>query len=105
MSKPQFTVDVDGSGSARTVKLRGECDISSAPHLREVLRPLVPPEVTQLTVDVNGLDFIDSTGLGVIVGALRRLREAGGDLTMTGAQGAVRRVLEVTRLDKAIPLV
>lgn len=105
MNGGEFTIDVGGEGTARTVKLGGECDISSAPQLREVLRPLVPPDVTQLTVDVSGLDFIDSTGLGVIVGALRRLREAGGDLTMSGAQGAVRRVLEVTRLDKAIPLV
>jgi anti-sigma B factor antagonist len=53
---------------------------------------------------VYDLDFIDSTGLGVIVGALRRIREGGGELTLAGARGAVQRVLEVTRLDQAIPL-
>ena len=105
MSGGEFRVDVDGNGASRTVKLHGECDIASAPNLREVLRSLVPPEVTQLTVDVSGLDFIDSTGLGVIVGALKRLREGGGDLAVSGAKGAVLRVLEVTRLDRAIPLV
>lgn len=105
MSTAEFDIDVEGSGASRTVKLRGECDIASAPRLREALRPLMPPEVTQLKVDVSGLDFIDSTGLGVIVGALRRLRQGGGDLSLTGAKGAVLRVLEVTRLDQAIPLV
>ena len=105
MSSAEFRIEVEGNGTSRTVKLHGECDIASAPGLREVLRPLIPPEVTQLTVDVSGLDFIDSTGLGVIVGALRRLREAGGDLAVSGAKGAVLRVLEVTRLDRAIPLV
>lgn len=105
MNGAEFGIDVEGNGSSRVVKLTGECDLSSAPALRETLRPLVPPDVTQLTVDVSGLDFIDSTGLGVIVGALRRIREAGGELTMSGAQGQVLRVLEVTRLDRAIPLV
>lgn len=104
MSTSEFRVGVDGTGAARTVKLQGECDIASAPTLRETLRPLVPPDVTQLTIDVSGLDFIDSTALGVIVGALRRMREGGGDLVMSGAHGAVLRVLEVTRLDRAIPL-
>ena len=99
-----FNIVVDGNGSSRTVRLEGECDISSAPTLREALRPLVPPDVMQLMVDVSALDFIDSTGLGVIMGALRRLREGGGELTLSGARGAVLRVLEVTRLDRAIPL-
>lgn len=100
----EFQIVVDGNGTSRTVRLEGECDISSAPALREALRPLVPPDVTRLTVDVSALDFIDSTGLGVIVGALRRMREGGGELTLSGAHGSVLRVLEVTRLDRAIPL-
>jgi anti-sigma B factor antagonist len=97
-------IDVGSGGPRRTVKLKGECDIGSAPALREALRSLTPPAVTDLVVDVSELDFIDSTGLGVIVGALRRIREGGGELTLSGARGAVQRVLEVTRLDQAIPL-
>jgi anti-sigma B factor antagonist len=97
-------ISVEGNGQRRTVRLEGECDIASAPELRESLRPLVPPDVNDLVVDVSDLEFIDSTGLGVIVGALRRIREGGGELTLAGAKGPVRRVLEVTRLDQAIPL-
>ena len=97
-------IGFQGEGSSRTLKLEGECDIGTAPELREALRSLIPPEVTDLRIDVHDLDFIDSTGLGVIVGALRRIREGGGELTLVGARGAVQRVLEVTRLDQAIPL-
>jgi anti-sigma B factor antagonist len=99
-----LNIDIKGDGHRRILKLEGECDIGTAPALREALRPLIPPEVTDLRVDVYDLDFIDSTGLGVIVGALRRIREGGGELTLAGARGAVQRVLEVTRLDQAIPL-
>ena len=98
-------IEIDGDASHRRVRLEGECDIGSAPALRETLRPLVPPEVSELVIDVSNLDFIDSTGLGVIVGALRRMREGGGDLSLAGAHGVVLRVLEVTKLDQAIPLV
>jgi anti-sigma B factor antagonist len=100
----ELRISVNGDGPRRTIKLEGECDIASAPALREAFRPLIPPDVTDLVVDVHDLDFIDSTGLGVIVGALRRIREGGGELTLAGAKGAVQRVLEVTRLDQAIPL-
>jgi len=99
-----LNIGITGEGGQRVIKLEGECDIGSAPELREALRELMPPEVTDLRVDVHDLDFIDSTGLGVIVGALRRIREGGGELTLVGARGAVQRVLEVTRLDQAIPL-
>lgn len=98
-------IDVTENGSSRTVRLEGTCDLATAPDLRNALQPLLPPEVTEVVVDVTELDFIDSTGLGVILGAMRRLREGSGVLRIAGATGTVRRVLEITDLDKVIPLV
>lgn len=98
-------IRVDGTGTARTVRLGGSCDLATAPALRQTLHALTPPEVHDVTLDVSGLEFIDSTGLGVVLGAMRRLREAGGTLAIAGAAGIVRRVLEITDLDKVIPLV
>ncbi len=93
------------NGTTMTVTLEGTCDLATAPELKAALQPLLPPEVQDLVIDVSGLEFIDSTGLGVILGAMRRLRENGGGLRIAGAAGTVRRVLEVTDLDKVIPLV
>jgi anti-sigma B factor antagonist len=98
-------ITVRGDGADRTLHLEGACDLASAPKLREVLVGLRPPHVRNLLVDVTSLDFIDSTGLGLLLGALRRLREAGGDMRIAGARGAVRRVLEITDLDKVFTLV
>lgn len=97
-------IEVTGDGPRRVVRLRGECDIASAPALQEALQPLRGPDVTDVVVDTSDLDFLDSTGLGVLIGALKRLRETGGELRIAGASGAVLRVLEVTGLDKVIPL-
>lgn len=100
-----LTIAIAENGTNRTVRLDGTCDLATAPELRQALQPLVPPDVKEVTLDLSALEFIDSTGLGVILGAMRRLREGGGTLRIAGASGTVRRVLEITDLDKVIPLV
>ena len=100
-----LTIRVDESGTTRTVKLGGSCDLATAGSLRQTLHGLMPPEVNDVVLDVSDLEFIDSTGLGIVLGAMRRLREGGGSLEIAGATGIVRRVLEITDLDKVIPLI
>ncbi len=100
-----LSIRVDENGTTRTVRLGGSCDLATAPGLRQTLHGLTPPEVNDVILDVTELEFIDSTGLGVVLGAMRRLREGGGSLAIAGAAGIVRRVLEITDLDKVIPLI
>lgn len=97
-------IRVEGEGTHRVVHLTGECDLASAPQLRETLRPLAPPDVTSLVLDLAELDFLDSTGLGVLLGSLRRLREQDGELKIAGARGQPRQLLAVTGLDRILPL-
>jgi anti-sigma B factor antagonist len=98
-------VQVIGESASRTVSLNGTCDLATAPELREALAVISPPDVTDVMLDVSDVDFMDSTGLGIVLGLLRRLREGGGTMKIAGAHGAVRRLLELTELDKVIPLV
>ena len=100
-----LSIRITENGTSRVVRLEGTCDLATAPDLRNALQPLIPPGIDEVVIDVSGLEFIDSTGLGVILGAMRRLREGGGQLRIAGAAGTVRRVLEITDLDKVIPLV
>ena len=100
----ELHIDVTERGERRIVRLEGSCDLATAPTLRQTLHTLMPPEVTEVVLEVSDLEFIDSTGLGVVLGAMRRLREGGGTLRIAGAQNLVRRVLEITDLDKVIPL-
>ncbi|HVL82312.1 MAG TPA: anti-sigma factor antagonist [Actinomycetota bacterium] len=96
-------IDVEEDGNRRVVRLGGECDLSTAPQLQEALGPMRAPDVNEIIVDVSQLSFMDSTGLGVLVGALKRVRESEGQFKIAGAQGAVARVLEVSGLDRIIP--
>jgi anti-sigma B factor antagonist len=78
--------------------LEGELDAESATEVRERLGDLILHGVLTVVVDLQHLTFIDSTGLGVLVGAVRRLRERGGDLVLSAPPPAVLRAIEVSGL-------
>lgn len=98
-------IRIEGQGTKRIVYLEGMCDLATVPQLRQALMALGPPDVMELVVDVNLLEFCDSTGLGTMLGALRRMREGGGEFGIAGARGSVLRLLEITGLDNVVPLV
>ena len=91
----------DGWSLARVA---GELDIATAPALREQLLRAIATHGPSLVLDLDDVAFLDSTGLGVIVGVLKRARTLGGDLVIAGASPAVRRVFEITALDRTLPL-
>lgn len=95
---------VDGGVVVCTVI--GELDVASAPKLRAELVRLVaesegPPRVV---VDLAGVDFLDSTGLGVLLGGLKRVRARDGALVLCRAEPQVRKVFEVTRVIEILPI-
>ena len=81
----------------------GEIDIASVAQLRERLYELAGNGGT-LIVDLNRVTFIDSAGLGALVGTARRAAENGGSLYAVCAQPQPRRLLWLTGVDKRIPL-
>jgi len=82
------------------LRLSGRLDASTAPRLRQEVLSLVEAGRRQLVIDLAGIDFIDSTGLGGLVTALRAMAKEGGQLKLSAIRHEVRRVFELTRLDK-----
>jgi len=80
------------------LKIGGEIELSNAAQLREALMGAAEAGHAGLVVDLAGVSFIDSTGIGVLVGALKRAREHGSTFVLAGAQRRVRRVFEITGL-------
>jgi len=96
-------IAVRDEGGVVIAAVTGEIDISTVAQLRERLYELADNGGT-LIVDLNRVEFIDSTGLGALVGTARRIAEHGGSLYAVCAQPQPRRLLWVTGVDKRIPL-
>lgn len=91
------TVTEDGG-----VELVGRLDVRGAAAAREALDRALSLPGGGLPVDLSGVELLDATGLGVLVGAHRRARLAGRELVLLGARPRVARLLSLTRLDKVI---
>jgi anti-sigma B factor antagonist len=99
-----FGFSISDVSDPPVMTVRGEVDLASAPKLAAALSELMDRGHTHVALDLGAVEFIDSSGLGVLVGSLRRLREQGGDLVLQSASPAVTRILELTGLDGLLPL-
>lgn len=93
-----------GTGGWTVLTATGEIDVAAAPALRERLVELIEDGTTELVVDLEGVDFIDSTGLGVLVGAVRRARAAEGDVRLVCTNSRLLKVFDVTGLDEVFTI-
>lgn len=101
-----LTVRIRAAGSARTVAVAGELDLANAATLADVLERLAADGAAPITVDMRELEFIDSTGIAVLVAANRRLNDGVDRLRMVRSTASgVQRVMEVTGLDRGLPFV
>jgi anti-sigma B factor antagonist len=80
------------------VDVQGEIDIYTAPRLRELLIDLVSKNDYQLVVNLDKVGFLDSTGLGVLIGGLRRVRAHGGSLDLVCTQQRILKILTIAGL-------
>jgi len=98
-------VEREDGGSLRVVTVHGELDLETAPELRRALIETIDEHPGRpLVVDLEGVDFIDSAGLGVLVGGLKRARDRQGDVQLVATGQNVIRVLELTGLTRAFAI-
>lgn len=93
-------LDVSERDGRFVLRVGGEIDVATAPRLREQLIAMVNEQRYQLIVDLSDVDFIDSTGLGVLIGALKRVRSHDGDLQLICGDPRIVKVFEITGLDQ-----
>lgn len=95
-----LSLETRSEGDWTIVSVGGEIDVYTAPKLREALVELVNAGRYQLVVDVEGVDFLDSTGLGVLVGGLKRVRANDGNLRVVCTQERLLKIFRITGLTK-----
>ena len=87
-----------GKDGIEVVDVGGEIDIYTAPRLRELLIDLVSKNNYQLIVNMDKVEFLDSTGLGVLVGGLKRVRAHDGSLDLVCTQERILKIFRITGL-------
>jgi anti-sigma B factor antagonist len=92
------------AGDATIVEVSGEIDVYTAPRLREKIISLVDGGNYRLIIDMERVEFLDSTGLGVLVGGLKRLRQHDGGIDLVCTQGRILRIFRITGLSKVFSM-
>jgi len=99
-----LTLETRTLGDRTIVEVGGEIDVYTAPKLREQLVDLVNAGKYHLVVDMEAVEFLDSTGLGVLVGGLKRVRAHDGSLHLVCTQERILKIFRITGLTKVFPI-
>ena len=99
-----LTLQTRTEGDYAVVSVGGEIDVYTAPKLREVLVELVNNGIYRIVVDVEKVEFLDSTGLGVLVGGLKRVRAHEGKLLVVCTQERLLKIFRITGLTKVFAI-
>ena len=91
-------------GTWTVLEVAGELDLHTSPELGDQLTGLIAAGDTRLAVDLSDTSFMDSSSLGVLVANLKRVREHGGDVAITGASGSPLKVLTLTGMDRVFTM-
>lgn len=96
-----FPVDVQAPDLA-FIRVEGRLNMVTAPQLRDTVTSAIAAGQRRLVVDLTATSFMDSSGLGSLIGALKAAREAGGDLRIAGAGEQVLMVLQLSNMDRIL---
>ena len=95
-------IEVTQADGVTVVEPRGEIDSRAAGQVKRTFTELIEGSRSKLLVDLTAVPYIDSTGLGVLVAAMKQARAAGGDVRLCGVQKEVLSILVITHLIKVI---
>jgi anti-sigma B factor antagonist len=86
------------------IALSGEVDLYTAPEFKQQLLDVIAEGAREVIVDLTSTTFIDSTTLGVLVGGVKRLRPAGGQLSLVCSDRNITKIFEITGLDRVFTI-
>ncbi len=100
MTHDQLSIDLktEDGGETLIFHLRGSLDLATAPAMRAALNDAIEKPNRTLVVDLSNVDFLDSTGLGSLIGAHRRTAERGASFRLIVKDGPISRLLNITGL-------
>ena len=98
-----FSITIETVDDIAIARIHGEADSASASMLRQAMSTLAA--YRKVVLDFSGVPFIDSAGLGTVIGGTRRIRGAGGDIVLCSARRSIDRLLRTVGMDRILPIV
>ncbi len=90
----------ESEGDAYVVDLTGEIDVYTSPKVKDAITELIDQEHYNLVINLEKVRYIDSTGLGVLIGGLKRVREHGGSVSLVCTNPQIKKIFDITGLVK-----
>lgn len=95
----KFETEASNVSGVCVIKVTGDIDMYSATEFRQAIK-----EALDLIVDLTGVEYMDSSGFGALLGATRITKARGGQIVLVGCNEAITRMLNITRLDLVFPM-
>ena len=103
---PEFVIIEQGSEAGHfVIAARGEIDLFTAPELKQVITDAIESGERRMAIDLTEESFLDSTALGVLIGAVKRLRSRGGALAVVNTDSSIAKTFQITGLDQIFTIV
>lgn len=100
MMTDELKIHSESSGNSLLMRLSGSLDVATSPSLKDALAKALHEQGSNVVVDLTQVEFLDSTGLGALMGAHRRALENGGRLALIVHEGPISRLLTITGLSR-----
>ena len=97
-----FSINIETVDDVAVCRIHGEVDSASAGELREAMGALTA--YRRVVLDFSGVPFIDSAGLGTVIGGTRRIRSVDGDVALCSARRSIHRLLYAVGMDRILPI-
>jgi anti-sigma B factor antagonist len=100
----QVDIQLRRSGTIYVIDVKGEMDLFNSSKLKDVVKALIDRNVRDFVVNLEALEYMDSSGIGALLWVYSELRKRGLALLITNPRGSVKRVIELTKLNGYLPI-
>lgn len=104
MAQQKVEIDIEDRGEFRVLRPTGDLDVYTVGSLRDALGRMIEADARKIVVDLDAVPFMDSSGLGALMGGVRRLREADGDLAISCTRDQHLKLFTITGFGEGVSI-
>lgn len=104
MSQQKIDIEISEAGGYKIIRPTGDLDVYTVGSLRDAIGQMIDEGTTKVVVDLDSVPFMDSSGLGALMGGVRRLRESGGDLAIACTREQHLKLFTITGFGEGVSI-